>query len=250
MSKHDSETIVTAVKEHYGAFARSKLGEPQADAGCCGTDAAGEPCCTTAYDKESMAGLDPDLATHSQGCGNPIAIAELKPGETVLDLGSGAGLDCFLSAKQVGPTGSVIGVDMTADMLALAKKNQVKLGMNNVEFREGKMESLPVDDGIVDTVISNCVINLSSDKQAVLSEAFRVLKPGGKLRVSDIVWHREPTQEEQADLASWTECVAGALTVNDFKAQLSEAGFTEIRIDAPPAGATPWVSALIYAERP
>jgi arsenite methyltransferase len=190
----------------------------------------------------------------SYGCGNPVAIAGLEAGETVLDLGSGAGLDCFLSAQRVGPTGRVIGLDMTDEMIALAEGNRAKLGVENVEFRKGIIEEMPIDDSSVDVIISNCVINLSPDKDAVFREAFRVLRPGGRFQVSDVVLRRDITAEERADLDLWSGCKSGALLIADYEARLRAAGFEDVAVlagdstnlDEGPA----WVSALINARRP
>jgi SAM-dependent methyltransferase len=239
------------VTDHYGSFARKQLEQdnPQ-DAGCCTSDCGtGTTTGNQLYTDEFVAEITVGIADQTLGCGNPIAIAELQPGETVLDLGSGAGLDCFLAARRVGPQGKVIGVDMTDHMLELANRNLRKVGSRNVEFRKGYLEALPVDEASVDVILSNCVINLSVDKPAVLREAHRVLKPGGRFRVSDIVWLREPTPEEQTDLASWAGCVAGALTVADYTRLLNEAGFTDVDI-APGKNTGGWAGASILAIKP
>ena len=184
----------------------------------------------------------------SFGCGNPTAIAGLKSGETVLDLGSGPGLDCFLSAKAVGPTGRVIGLDMTDEMLALANKNRDELGATNVEFRKGEMEQMPIDDATVNVIISNCVINLSPDKDAVFRESFRVLTAGGRFHVSDVVLSHELTEIETDDLASWAGCASGALVEADYLVRLKAAGFEEARVDSrSKIGDKPWYSATISA---
>lgn len=190
----------------------------------------------------------------SYGCGNPTAIAGLTTGETVLDLGSGAGLDCFLSARQVGHEGRVIGVDMTDEMLALAESNRLKLGAANVEFRKGMLEALPIADGEVDVIISNCVINLSPDKDAVFCEAFRVLRTGARLHVSDVVLLKELSAVEQEDLNLWAGCISGALPVDDYAERLVAAGFTDVEIElaavAEGDDAKPYRSALITARKP
>jgi ubiquinone/menaquinone biosynthesis C-methylase UbiE len=162
------------------------------------------------------------------GCGNPTAISELLPGQTVLDLGSGGGIDCFLASKMVGETGRVYGVDMTSEMIALARKNQAKVGATNVEFRLGEIEHLPIEDQSVDVIISNCVINLSPDKDQVFREAFRVLKPGGRLQVSDIVWTKQAPEAIKDDMEQWAGCVAGALLESDYTAKISAAGFADV----------------------
>ncbi len=264
MSNPPADDIKTAVKERYAARARERLQQEdtiplsETSASCC------DPCCGPAeapeeevsswarrlYSAQELGTVPETVAELSLGCGNPIALAELCAGETVLDLGSGAGLDCFLSAQRVGPTGWVIGVDMTPEMLELARRNLAKVGATNVEFRAGEIEALPVDSGSVDVIISNCVINLSPDKDAVFREAYRVLKPGGRFRVSDIVWVREPTPEEQSDLASWAGCVAGALTVSAFAEKLRAAGFERIRIDHGDDDGRGWTSAYIAADKP
>jgi SAM-dependent methyltransferase len=172
----------------------------------------------------------PEGANLGLGCGNPQAIAGLKPGETVLDLGSGAGFDCFLASRQVGASGRVIGVDMTAEMIGRARQNARKVEATNVEFRLGEIEHLPVADGSVDVIMSNCVINLSPDKRAVFREALRVLRPGGRLAVSDVVAFAPLPPEVRRDLALYTGCVAGAATVDEIKSWLAEAGFTDIRV--------------------
>jgi arsenite methyltransferase len=228
----DSEKIREEVRKTYGKIARSEQN------GCCTTDSVG--CCgserpsATAADKlgysvEEIAAL-PEGADLGLGCGNPQAIASLKPGETVLDLGSGAGFDCFLAALSVGPSGRVLGVDMTPDMLAKARSNAAKAGINNVEFRLGEIEALPVGDNIVDVIISNCVINLSPDKPRVFREAFRVLKPEGRIAVADIVRSAELPPDLAANLAAHCGCVAGAASVDEIEAMLRGAGFTDIRV--------------------
>ena len=260
-TKQDSSEIKAAVKQHYGARAQAQLDagpkseliplvDASATAGasanaCCGPDASDDGCgCGTEatsedqitavkafYEGTDTSDLPETVTDVSLGCGNPTAIAELKTGETVLDLGSGGGIDCFISAKAVGPEGHVIGVDMTDEMLDLAAKNAGKVGATNVEFRKGEIEHLPVADNTVDVIISNCVINLSSDKSQVLDEAFRVLKPGGRFRVSDIVLTRELTFDEEKYLAEWAGCIAGALQKDDFAARLEASGFQDISLD-------------------
>jgi ubiquinone/menaquinone biosynthesis C-methylase UbiE len=166
------------------------------------------------------------------GCGNPTAIAALQPGQVVLDLGSGGGIDCFLAATMVGPEGHVFGVDMTPEMIALARKNAEKVGATNVEFRLGEIEQLPIESGSIDVIISNCVINLSPDKDRVFREAFRVLKPGGRLQVSDIVWTRDVPEGMKDDMERWAGCIAGALPETEYLAKIRAAGFTDVTSDA------------------
>ncbi len=216
-------------------------------ASCCGTEASDESSCcgTTASDGDvqivriaemyadaGISDLPSTVTDVAFGCGNPTAIAALQPGETVLDLGSGGGIDCFLAAKMVGPEGKVLGVDMTPEMIDLAEKNRAKVGATNVEFRRGEIESLPVDSETVDVIISNCIINLSPDKDAVFREAFRVLRPGGRLQVSDIVWTKEVPESVKGDMESWAGCIAGALVESDYLAKISAAGFSDVTSDA------------------
>lgn len=228
----DSNSVREEVRKTFGKIARD-----QQD-GCCTSDSVG--CCgsdglsATAADKlgysaEEIAAL-PEGADLGLGCGNPQAIASLKPGETVLDLGSGAGFDCFLASRSVGSAGRVLGVDMTAEMLARARENAKRSGVTNVEFRLGEIEALPVGDNSVDVIISNCVINLSPDKLRVFREAFRVLKPGGRVAVADIVRSAELPPELSADLGAHCGCVAGAASVDELEATLRDAGFREVRV--------------------
>jgi ubiquinone/menaquinone biosynthesis C-methylase UbiE len=214
------------VQAHYGERARTATS-------CCGEGSCAP---LELYDSRELAALPSDVASFSLGCGNPIAIATLQPGEVVVDLGSGGGLDAFLAARKVGPTGYVYGVDMTDDMLELARRNAEKAGVPNVEFRKGNIEAMPLPDASVDVIISNCVINLSPDKAQTLGEAFRVLRPGGRLAVSDVVVDGTlddlPVSEAQVRAAlSWAGCIAGALTVDQYRTYLAEVGFTDIRVD-------------------
>jgi SAM-dependent methyltransferase len=247
-----ADQIRDAVSAAYGARAR-EVAAGQATS-CCGDD-CGDSRAAGVADRFYSAGETGALpeTVVSYGCGNPTAIAGLREGETVLDLGSGAGMDCFLSARQVGPTGQVIGLDMTDDMLALAESNRAKLGATNVEFKKGVMEAMPLPDSAVDVIISNCVINLSPDKDAVFREAFRVLRPGGRVHVSDIVLVGELTAEQQHDLDLWAGCASGALLVDNYRSRLAAAGFADIDIQlqgAPAGSDKPWQSALINARRP
>lgn len=185
------------------------------------------------------------------GCGNPTAIAALEPGQVVLDLGSGGGIDCFLAAKMVGDSGKVFGVDMTPEMIALARKNAARVGATNVEFRLGEIERLPIDESSVDVIISNCVINLSPDKDQVFREAFRVLKPGGRLQVSDIVWTQPVPEEVKGDMEKWAGCIAGALLEGDYLAKIRAAGFEDVTSQAAEyPGGEGIASAAVVAVKP
>ena len=225
--------VKEVVQEKYGEAARRVvLGEASACCGasaCCSADV--DPITKDLYD-ESQRSLLPDTAVKaSLGCGNPTALADLKLGETVLDLGSGGGIDVLLSARRVGPTGKAYGLDMTDDMLALARENQRKAGIENVEFLKGEIENIPLPDNSIDVIISNCVINLSADKDKVLREAFRVLKPCGRLAVSDVVVRGDVPEEIRKSLLLWVGCIAGALTDYDYVAKLTKAGFESIDIE-------------------
>jgi SAM-dependent methyltransferase len=231
-----SDEIKQAVQEHYGERARQA-------SSCCGPSHRDK-----LYVVDEVADLPETVASY--GCGNPTAIAGLQEGEVVLDLGSGPGLDCFLAAKQVGASGRVIGLDMTQDMLNLANANRDKLGITNVEFRNGEMEAMPIDDATVNVIISNCVINLSPDKDAVFRESFRVLKPGGRFHVSDVVLQRELSASERDDLALWAGCASGALLEGDYLSRLSAAGFVNLSVDSRSRiGDKPWYSATISAHK-
>jgi len=223
-----SSHVQDAVREKYGEIARS-VGASR----CCGPTACGcgDPITSDLYSSSETAGLPPEAVAVSLGCGNPTALIDLKPGDTVLDLGSGGGIDVLLSAKRVGPSGKVYGLDMTDDMLALARENQRKAGATNVEFLKGTIEAIPLPDQSVDVIISNCVINLSVDKDAVLREAFRVLKPGGRFAVSDVVLRGEVPPEIRRSLELWVGCVAGALRDDDYVSKLQAAGFTDTSVE-------------------
>jgi SAM-dependent methyltransferase len=219
--------VQDAVREKYGEIARS-VGK----AGCCGSSCGcAEPISSNLYSDVETSALPPDAVAASLGCGNPTTLIDLRPGQTVLDLGSGGGIDVLLSAKRVGPAGKVYGVDMTDDMLALARENQRKAGATNVEFLEGTIEAIPLPDRSVDVIISNCVINLSVDKDAVLREAFRVLKPGGRFAVSDVVVRGEVPAEIRRSLELWVGCVAGALRDDEYVSKLRAAGFVDVELD-------------------
>jgi SAM-dependent methyltransferase len=229
-----SETnIKEVVKERYGQAA---LRVTKGGSSCCGAAPATDQHCSDPitgklYD-ESQAGQIPEEALlASLGCGNPTALAKLNPGETVLDLGSGGGIDVLLSARRVGPTGKAYGLDMTDEMLALANENKRKAGAENVEFLKGEIENIPLPDNSVDVIISNCVINLSADKDRVLREAFRVLKPGGRLAVSDVVTRGEMIPEIRQSVLLWVGCMAGALEENEYLGKLAAAGFEQIELE-------------------
>ncbi len=216
----NEDAVHESVREHYAERAKS--------GSCCGPDACCDSSTNKLYPVDLLTELPADISSFSLGCGDPITLAALEAGQTVLDLGSGGGLDCFLAAKKVGESGHVIGVDMTPEMLERARSAAKRLNLPNVEFRQGFLEALPVDSDTVDVTISNCVINLSPDKGKVLNEVFRVLKPGGKFAVSDIVTDGPLPDELKKNLSAWAGCVAGALDVQEYKALLSQAGFTDI----------------------
>ena len=228
-----NEDIKQVVKEKYGQAALRVI---SGDSGsCCGESASAccgdDPITSNLYDDSQTAEVPADAVTASLGCGNPTALAELKSGEVVLDLGSGGGIDVLLSARRVGPAGKAYGLDMTDEMLALAHENQRKAGLDNVEFLKGEIEEIPLPDGAVDVVISNCVINLSGDKDRVLAEAFRVLRPGGRFAVSDVVVRGEVPAEIRRSVELWIGCVAGALHEDEYRAKLAKAGFEGIEIE-------------------
>ena len=224
--------IKEIVREKYGQAA---LRVTTGGSSCCGAAAALDGCCdpitSNLYDAGQTGGLPEAAVLASLGCGNPTALAELKPGETVLDLGSGGGIDVLLSAKRVGPAGKAYGLDMTDEMLALARENQRRAGVQNVEFLKGEIENIPLPDNSVDVIISNCVVNLSADKDRVLREAFRVLKPGGRFAVSDVVTRGEMLPEIRESILLWVGCVAGALEENQYQRKLAAAGFAQIDIE-------------------
>jgi SAM-dependent methyltransferase len=249
MQIRDKEEIRQAVRERYGKVAGGAgiSALTGAETSCCGqsgtskANASAASCCGSpevtsqqlstlmGYSKEDIDSV-PEGANMGLGCGNPVALASLKPGETVVDLGSGGGFDCFLAARQVGDSGKVIGVDMTADMVSKARKNAEKIGTNTVEFRLGEIEYLPMADNSADIIMSNCVVNLSPDKQKVYGDAFRVLKPGGRLAISDVVATAPLPDEIQQDLALLSACVGGAATIEDTERMLEKTGFQDIEI--------------------
>src|SRR5438067_8560114 len=224
--------IQDAVREKYGAIA-SSVQSASKTSGSCGPAACGcgDPITSNLYSDAEKGALPDTAVAASLGCGNPTALLQLEAGQTVLDLGSGGGIDVLLSAKRVGPSGKAYGVDMTAEMLALANENKRKAGADNVEFLKGEIESIPLPDSSVDVVVSNCVINLSADKDRVLREAFRVLKPGGRFAVSDVVTRGEINDEIRKSVLLWVGCVAGALDEDDYSAKLVSAGFEQIAIE-------------------
>ena len=242
MSTTDITSLQATVKEKYGAAAQrvtdsgtnaaSCCTPADGTSGCCGaTTESWDPITSDLYDAGQTAGIPAEALLASLGCGNPTLLAQLEPGEVVLDLGSGGGIDVLLSAKRVGPTGKAYGLDMTDEMLALANENKQRAGATNVEFLRGHIEQIPLPSNTVDVIISNCVINLSGDKRAVLSEAFRVLKPGGRFAVSDVVVRGNPPEAVRKNMELWVGCVAGALEEKEFISLLHEVGFTDASIE-------------------
>jgi arsenite methyltransferase len=222
------------VRQRYGEAARQVTGGGQSSCcstSCCGGIAEQDPITSNLYSEAETACLPKEAVLASLGCGNPTALAELHEGEVVLDLGSGGGIDVLLSAKRVGPSGKAYGLDMTDEMLALARENQQKAGVENVEFLKGEIEAIPLPDDSVDVIISNCVVNLSGDKQRVITEAFRVLKPGGRFAVSDVVVRGEIPPPVRQSMELWVGCVAGALTEPEFHSLLWQSGFQQIGIE-------------------
>ncbi len=222
--------IKETVRERYAESARQVLAAE--DASCCGSGPTENVISANLYTTDELQGLPQEAVVASLGCGNPVAIADLRPGEVVLDLGSGGGIDVLLSARRVGPTGKAYGLDMTDEMLELARENQRKAGVTNVEFLKGEMEEMPLPDDTVDVIISNCVVNLSPDKDKVLAEACRVLKPGGRLAIADIVARGDVPEELRRSLEAWAGCVAGALEEGEYRNKLESAGFTDIEIES------------------
>ncbi|MDP9233413.1 MAG: arsenite methyltransferase [Actinomycetota bacterium] len=263
------------VRDRYAEAARAFGGSPlEQSAGCCGKSVADTPSCretlssspeetstgccgsSTAsfgselYEISDRSSVPESAVLASLGCGNPTAVAELQPGETVLDLGSGAGIDVLLSARRVGPSGKAYGLDMTDEMLALALDNKAKAGAANVEFLKGYIESIPLPAGVIDVVISNCVINLAADKSKVFAETFRVLKPGGRLGISDVVASDELSGADRAERGSYVDCIAGALSFSEYEAGLLAAGFADVSITPTHPVADGMHSAMIKATRP
>jgi arsenite methyltransferase len=228
-----TENITEIVKEKYGQAA---LRATTGGSACCGSapstcGGGADPITSNLYDEAQKGDLPETAVLASLGCGNPTALAQLNPGDTVLDLGSGGGIDVLLSARRVGPAGKAYGLDMTDEMLALAEENKRKAGIDNVEFLKGEIESIPLPDNSVDVIISNCVINLSADKDRVLQESFRVLKPGGRFAVSDVVTKGEMIPEIRRSVLLWVGCIAGALEENEYRGKLAAAGFEQIELE-------------------
>ncbi len=245
------DTIKEAVQQKYGEAAqRARHG---IKAGCgCGTTACCDvdPITSNLYDEEQAAAVPAEAMVASLGCGNPTALAELKPGETVLDLGSGGGIDVLLSARRVGPAGKAYGLDMTDEMLALARENQQKSNLTNVEFLKGEIEHIPLPDNSVDVIISNCVINLSADKDRVIAEAFRVLKPGGRFAVSDVVARGEVPEAVRQSMEAWVGCIAGALEEGSYRDKLTKAGFEAVELEPTRDIDGRFMSAFVRARKP
>ena len=235
--KNSASDMKASIREKYGQAAQ-RVTDGDTNTSCCGSSAccgstteAWDPITSNLYDEGQKAGIPAEALLASLGCGNPTALAQLHEGETVLDLGSGGGIDVLLSAKRVGPTGKVFGLDMTDEMLALANENKARAGAGNVEFLTGEIEHIPLPDNSVDVIISNCVINLSADKAQVLREAFRVLKPGGRFAVSDVVVRGETPAEVRRNMELWIGCVAGALEEMEYRDLLADAGFRRVEIE-------------------
>ena len=240
MTLLDDTQIKEVVRDRYGALARDASTATAAD--CCQTDCCGPETDLDAimplYNTAETDGLPAEALAASAGCGNPHAIGTLQPGETVVDFGSGGGIDCFIAARAVGETGRVIGIDMTDDMIQLARSNAAKLGLDYVEFHLAEMENTPLEDDSTDAIISNCVINLAPDKDPVFAEAFRILRPGGRLMVSDLVKVEEIPLEEAEDTANWVSCLAGTEMKDMYLGRIADAGFTDVEI----VSDTPWKS--------
>jgi len=247
------EQVREQVRQHYALAATQAVTEGCCGSGCgCGgtADVVDERFGAALYDATEVAGIPVEAVAASLGCGNPLAVADLAPGERVLDLGSGGGIDVLLSARRVGPTGFAYGVDMTDEMLDLARANAERAGATNVEFRHGTIEDLPFDDGAVDVVISNCVVNLSPDKAAVLAEVYRVLAPGGRVGISDVVAEDRLTPDERAERGSHVGCVAGALSRGEYLAGLAAAGFADAEVTFTHEVADGMHGAVVRARKP
>ena len=250
-----SNEIQEKVRERYADAART------VEASCCGSDCSDvsasdafktsdpEKFGALLYEADDLLDVPDGAALASLGCGNPTAVAELKPGETILDLGSGAGIDVLLSAKRVGPSGFAYGIDMTDEMLDLARKHQAEAGATNVEFRKGTIEDIPLEDESVDVVISNCVINLSADKPAVLSEMYRVLRPGGRIGISDVIANDDLSSADRIERGSWVGCIAGALSFDEYRSGLEKVGFMDVSIEPTHDVAKDMHSAIIKATK-
>jgi arsenite methyltransferase len=231
MSVMSTQGLKEVIQQKYGEAA-TRAAQGKDKGGCCGTSCGcGDPITSNLYGDGETASLPEEAVAASLGCGNPTALIELREGETVLDLGSGGGIDVLLSARRVGPTGKVYGLDMTDEMLALARENQRRAGATNVEFLRGEIENIPLPDASVDVIISNCVINLSTDKDRVLHEAFRVLKPGGRFAVSDVVIRGDLPEAVRKSMELWVGCVAGALHESEYVKLLGDAGFADIDVE-------------------
>jgi len=260
MTDQAADALREQVRERYGEAARAVLAPGTGQAGCCGPSE--RSCCGPAdaaaedlfggplYRPGETDGLPEEAVLASLGCGNPLAVAELREGERVLDLGSGGGIDVLLSARRVGPSGFAYGVDMTDDMLELARRNAAKAGAANVEFRRGQIEAVPLPDGAVDVVISNCVINLSADKPAVLAEMFRVLVPGGRIGISDVVAEDRMSPADRAAAGSYVGCIAGALSRSEYLEGLTAAGFTDPSVTFTHEAAPGMHAAIVRAVKP
>jgi arsenite methyltransferase len=264
------DALVETLQAHYGAAARrAARGEAAARDGgaesgtaaascspgveaCCGRGAEPQPTVfgSGLYGTDELAQLPAEAVAGSIGCANPVALAQLTEGEVVLDLGSGGGIDVLLSARRVGPTGKAYGVDMTPEMLELARANQVRAGVENVEFLEGRIEAVPLPDASVDVVVSNCVVNLSADKGAVFGEAYRVLRPGGRLAIADVIAEIEPDAALRSDREAWASCIAGAVTRAQYTATLTEAGFVDVEITDSHEVQDGFWSVLVRATKP
>ena len=251
--KQDPDTVREQVRDRYAEAARAVSSGDSANCGrgsCCSTPAEEALFGKALYDAEQRADLPGAAAAASLGCGNPTVVADLREGETVLDLGSGGGIDVLLSARRVGPTGVVYGLDMTEEMLALAQRNKAEAGITNAHFLRGQIEDVPLPAEVVDVVISNCVINLSTDKERVLAEIARVLKPGGRVGVSDVVAEDRLSPDERAERGGWVGCIAGALSVSEYTAGLEAAGLTDIEVTFTHEVADGLHGAIVRARKP